>query len=67
MLSLFLVSPMKTPYSLPRFPCSPTHPLLLPGPGIPLHWGIEPSQDQWRLLPLISDKAILCCIGSWNP
>jgi hypothetical protein len=21
-------------------PCSPTHPLLLLGPGIPLYWGI---------------------------
>jgi hypothetical protein len=24
----------------PPPPCSPTHPLLLPGPGIPLYWGI---------------------------
>jgi hypothetical protein len=29
----------KVPYSLPQ-PCSPTHPLLLLGPGIPLYWGI---------------------------
>ena len=29
----------KVPYTLPP-PCSPTHPLLLPGPGIPLFWGI---------------------------
>jgi hypothetical protein len=29
----------KVPYTLP-LPCSPTHPLLLPGPGIPLYWGI---------------------------
>jgi hypothetical protein len=29
----------KAPYTL--FPLySPTHPLLLPGPGIPLYWGI---------------------------
>jgi hypothetical protein len=28
----------KTPYSLP-LSCSPTHPLLLPGPGIALYWG----------------------------
>jgi hypothetical protein len=27
----------KVPYILPP-PCSPTHPL--PGPGIPLYWGI---------------------------
>jgi hypothetical protein len=30
--------PLKAPS-----PCSPTHPLLLPGPGITLPWGIEPS------------------------
>jgi hypothetical protein len=29
----------KVPYTLPP-PCSPTHPLRLPGPGIPLYWGI---------------------------
>jgi hypothetical protein len=29
----------KVPYTLP-LPRSPTHPLLLPGPGIPLYWGI---------------------------
>ena len=29
----------KAPYTL-RPPCSPTHPLLLPGSGIPLYWGI---------------------------
>jgi hypothetical protein len=29
----------KAPYTLPP-PCSPTHPLLLPDPGIPLYWGI---------------------------
>ena len=49
-----------------RTPCSPTQPLLLPGPCIPLHWGIEPSQDQGPLLPLMTDKAILCYICSWN-
>jgi hypothetical protein len=30
---------LKFHYTLP-LPCSPTHPLLLPGPGIPLYWGI---------------------------
>jgi hypothetical protein len=30
---------LKVPYTLPP-PCSPTHPLLLLGPGIPLYWGI---------------------------
>jgi hypothetical protein len=29
----------KVPYTLPP-PCSPTHPLPLLGPGIPLYWGI---------------------------
>jgi hypothetical protein len=29
----------KVPYILP-LPCSPTHPLLLLGPGTPLNWGI---------------------------
>jgi hypothetical protein len=42
-----------------------THPLLLPCPGIPLHWGIEPSQSQVPLLSLMSHKTILCYICSW--
>jgi hypothetical protein len=29
----------KVPYTL-FLPCSPTHPLPLLGPGIPLYWGI---------------------------
>jgi hypothetical protein len=40
-------------YHLP--PCSPAHPLLLPGPGIPLYWGICSSQDQGPLLPLMAN------------
>jgi hypothetical protein len=47
--------PSENPLSPPVSPCSPTHPLLLPGPGIPLYWGIEPSQDQGPLLPLMTD------------
>ena len=31
-------------------------------PGIPLHWGIEPPQAQGPLLPLMSNKVILCHI-----
>jgi hypothetical protein len=54
MLSPFLVSPLKTPYASP-----PTC------PGIPLHWGIEPTPDQEHLLPLMS-KAILCNTYSWS-
>ena len=30
---------LKVHYTLP-LPCSPTHPLPLLGPGIPLYWGI---------------------------
>ena len=40
MLSPFMVNPLKPPYPTPPYPC----------PGIPLHWGIEPSQNQRRLL-----------------
>jgi hypothetical protein len=57
----------KTPYPISSHsPCSPTHPLPLSGPGIPLHWGIEPSQDQGPLLPLMTELANLCYICSWN-
>jgi hypothetical protein len=42
---------LSPPHSL----CSPTHPLWLPGPGIPIYCGIEPSQDQGPLLLLITD------------
>ena len=47
-------------------PCSPTHPLPLPCPVIPLHWGIEPSQDQGPLLPLMSNKVILYFMCGWS-
>jgi hypothetical protein len=50
----------------PSFPSENSHPLLpppvhqlthslLPGPGTPLYWGIEPSQDQGLLLPLMTN------------
>jgi len=61
----------KSPITIP-LPCfyegtsPPTHPLLLPRPRIPLHWGIEPFKDQGPLLPLMSDKAILCYICGWS-
>jgi hypothetical protein len=42
------------PHTLP-LPCSPTHPLLLPGPGTPLYWDIWSSQDQGPLFPLMAD------------
>jgi hypothetical protein len=50
MLSPFLVSPLKIPFPPPPSP-QPTH--SVPGPGIPLYWGIEPSQDKGPLTPLI--------------
>jgi hypothetical protein len=56
----------ENPLPFPLSPCSPTHPLLFPGHGIPLHWGIEPSQDQGPLLPLMTNKAILCYICTWS-
>jgi hypothetical protein len=40
----------KFPYALPP-PCSPTHPLPLLGPGIPLYWGIKSLQYQGASLP----------------
>jgi hypothetical protein len=47
--------PSKNPLSSPPSPCSSTHPLALPDPGIPLYWGIEPSQDQGPLLALMTN------------
>ena len=65
MVSPFLVLPPILPRS--AFMKVFTHlPTLAPHLGIHLHWGIEPSQDQAPLLPLMSDNAILCYIGSWS-
>jgi hypothetical protein len=36
----FKCYPKSPLYPSPTPPCYPTHPLLLPGPGIPLYWGI---------------------------
>jgi hypothetical protein len=44
----------------------PAHPLLPQHSSIPLHWGIEPLQDQGTSLSLMPDKAILCHIFSWG-
>ena len=38
--------PLQKPPIPSSSPCSLKHQLLLPGPGIPLHWGTEPSQDK---------------------
>ena len=65
MLSPFLVSPSKTPIPfLLLLLTNPPTPMSCP--GIPLHWGIEPSQDQGPLLPSMSNKVILCYIYSWS-
>jgi hypothetical protein len=40
----------KAPYTFPT-PCLPTRPLLLPGPGIPLYWGIWTSEYKGASLP----------------
>ena len=66
MLSPLQVSPPETPYPIPpasmRVAPPSTHPFLPSRPDIPLHWGIKPPQDQGLVLPLMSDKAILCHI-----
>ena len=43
----------KVTYTLP-LPCSATHQLLLPGPGITLYWGIWSSQYQEPLFPMMA-------------
>jgi hypothetical protein len=56
MLFPFLVSPPNIPYPFPLPPApQPTHCIGIPDPGSPLYWGIEPSQDQGSLLPLMTD------------
>jgi hypothetical protein len=47
--------PSENPLSSSLSPCSPAHPLLLSGPGIPLYWAIEPLQDQGPLFSLMTD------------
>ena len=62
----FKVSPLEPPIPYPPHCLSTTHPLTptyLPSlTGIPLHWGIKPPQTQGLLIPLMSNKAILCHI-----
>ena len=54
------------PTCLHKGPSPSTHPLQPHYPRISLNWGIKPSQEQGPPHPLIADKAILCCICSWN-
>jgi hypothetical protein len=65
-LSPFPDFPLKKHLSHNPSPCSPNHPLLLTCSGIPLHWDIEPLQDQGPLLPLLTNKTIFCCTCSWS-
>ena len=67
-LSWFSLLEAPIPSSLPvlLYRCSHTHRLLPPHLDIPLHWGMEPSQDQGPLLSLMPDKAILCYVGRWS-
>jgi hypothetical protein len=64
--------PSSKSLSCPLSPCfyegvpPPTHPLPPLCPGILTHWGIEPSQEQGPLLPLMPNKAILCYICDWS-
>jgi hypothetical protein len=61
MLSPFLVSPLKTPYPISPLPAyQPTHSCF---PTLALPY-MESSQDQEPLLPLMSNKSILCYICS---
>jgi hypothetical protein len=66
-LSPFLISSREPPPpSNSLSPCSLTHPLQLPYPDIPLHWDIEPSQNQGPLLSVMSYMDILCYMCSWK-
>ena len=53
-----------TPDFMRVFPYQPTHSCSLPLQ--PLHWGIEPSQDQGPFLSLMPTKVILCYISRWS-
>jgi hypothetical protein len=50
--------PSRNPLS-PPLPLLPNPPTTIPGPGISPIQGIEPSQDQGPLFPLMTDQAIL--------
>jgi hypothetical protein len=63
-LSPFLLQ--KSPYSTTPYPSLLTYPLLLPCSDIPLHYGIELSQEQGPIFSLMSHKAILCYICNWS-
>jgi hypothetical protein len=65
-VSLWETSYPPTPHSPMRvLPYPSTHPHPPSLPGIFLHWGIEPPQEQGLLLPLMSNKTCLCQIHTW--
>jgi len=64
-LSQFPVSHAPTPCLYEGAP-PPTHPLPPHRPGITLHWGIKPSQDQGLLLLLMLNNALLCYMCRWS-
>ena len=74
MLSPFLVSPLKMPYPLTLL-LLPNTPAPIPGPGIPLYWGLEPSPpiDDRLGHPLLymqlEPQVLLCVFFDWwfNP
>jgi hypothetical protein len=74
MCSPFQVSPSGNPLAHLPSPCCyegtspppPTHPLLPSCPDIPLHCSIKHSLARGPLLPLMSNKAILCHMCSWS-
>jgi hypothetical protein len=49
----FQCYPKSPPY--PPRPQSPTHPLPLLGPGVPLYWGIRSLPDQGPLFPMMAN------------
>ena len=53
----------KSPLLSP-LPLIPNLPNPIPSPGIPLYWGIEPSQELGPYLPLTTNQAILIYIYS---
>ena len=65
MLSSFLVSPPKPPYSIPSPAYQPTHSSFL-ALAFPYTFPLEPLQDQASLLPLMTDKAIFCYLCGWS-
>ena len=52
--------PLQKSTILSHLPPLPKPNTLIPGPGILLYRGVEPSQDQGLLLPLMTDQAIFC-------